>query len=60
MPFFLLALIALPVIEIYVVILAADAIGFLPTLFFLLATSALGIVLVRVQGRAALNRFTSG
>jgi len=56
---FLLALIALPVLEIFVFIEVGLAIGWAAAVLLLLATSVLGVVLLRVQGRAALARVSA-
>jgi UPF0716 protein FxsA len=53
---FLLALIGVPVLEVFAFIEVGHAIGWLPALVLLLATSVLGVRLVRVQGRATVER----
>jgi UPF0716 protein FxsA len=53
---FLLALIGVPVLEVFALIEVARAIGWLAALVLLLATSVLGMRLVRVQGRATVAR----
>jgi UPF0716 protein FxsA len=56
----LLALfIAVPILELYVIIQVGDAIGILPTLALLVVDSVLGTILLRSQGRAAWRRFTT-
>jgi UPF0716 protein FxsA len=58
MPLFVfLFLIVLPIAEIFAIILVADTIGLPATILALMATSALGVVLVRSQGRAVIARF---
>jgi UPF0716 protein FxsA len=58
MPLLLLALfIALPILELYVIIQVGGEIGVLPTLALLIADSILGTILFRSQGRAAWARF---
>ena len=52
-------LIALPLAELWVIIQVGSLIGSLPTIALLLACSLLGAWLVRHQGRAAWNRFTT-
>lgn len=52
----LIVFLAVPVTEILVFIAVASAIGVLPTLGLALATSVLGIVLVRRQGLSALRQ----
>jgi UPF0716 protein FxsA len=56
---FVLVLIAVPVVEVFVFIEVALAIGWVPAIVVLLGTSVLGVPLLRVQGRAALRRVTS-
>lgn len=59
MPLVLLILfIAVPILELYVIIQVGQAIGVLPTLALLIADSVLGTVLLRSQGRAAWRRFS--
>ncbi len=53
---FLLALIGLPIIEIAVFIEAGDRIGLWPTVGAILATAAIGLTLIRLQGMAVLRR----
>jgi len=52
----LLALIVVPVVELYVVYRIGDAIGFLPTVAILLAISFAGAWLVRREGSGAMRR----
>jgi UPF0716 protein FxsA len=52
-----LLLIGIPVLEIYVIIQVSDAIGALPTVALLVATSLLGVRLVRSQGRRVVSNF---
>jgi UPF0716 protein FxsA len=52
----LLLLIAWPALEIFVLVEVAGAIGWLLTLVVLLGTSVLGAQLLRIQGRAAIER----
>jgi UPF0716 protein FxsA len=56
---FLLVLlfIAVPIVEIYVIIQVGQAIGALWTIALLVADSILGSILMRSQGRAAWQRF---
>jgi UPF0716 protein FxsA len=56
---FLLVLlfIAVPIVEIYVIIQVGQAIGALWTIALLVADSILGSILMRSQGRAAWRRF---
>lgn len=51
-----LALLAAPVVEIYVIIQVGGAIGALPTLALLLATAALGVLVIRGQGVDLVRR----
>lgn len=53
---FLLALIAVPALEVFVFIEVGLAIGWLPAVVLLLGTSLLGTQLLRIQGRAAIER----
>jgi UPF0716 protein FxsA len=53
---FLFVLIAVPLVEAVVFIEVAQAIGWLVAFLLLLATSVLGIQLLRIQGRAAIQR----
>jgi UPF0716 protein FxsA len=53
---FLLVLIAVPVLEVFVFIEVGHAIGWLLAVVLLLGTSLLGVQLVRIQGRAAIER----
>jgi UPF0716 protein FxsA len=51
--------IAVPIVELYVLIQVGGAIGVLPTIALLLADSILGGMLMRSQGRAAWRRFNA-
>ena len=55
---FVLALIGLPVLEVFVFIEVGRAIGWLAAIVLLLATSVLGARLLRIRGRAAIERVT--
>ena len=55
---FAFVLIGLPVLEVFVFIEVARATGWLAATVALLATSALGVRLLRTQGRAAIERIT--
>lgn len=56
----LLALIiCVPIAEIYLIVQVGDLIGLWPTVFLLLASSAAGALLLRHQGRAAMQNFRS-
>ena len=58
MPLVLLFLfLALPILELYVIIQVGEAIGVLPTIALLILDSFLGAALLRSQGRAAWRRF---
>src|ERR687888_942710 len=52
-----LLFIAVPLVEIYVIIQVGQAIGALWTIALLVADSILGTMLMRAQGRAAWRRF---
>ena len=51
--------IAVPIVELYVIIEVGQLIGVLPTLALLLAISLLGATLLRYQGRGAWQRFNA-
>jgi UPF0716 protein FxsA len=53
---FLLALIAVPVLEVFVFIEVGEAIGWLWALVLLIGTSVIGGQLLRIQGRLAIER----
>ena len=53
---FVLVLIAVPVLEVFVFIEVGQAIGWLLAVVLLLGTSVAGVQIVRIQGRAALER----
>jgi UPF0716 protein FxsA len=53
----LLLLILVPIAELYVIIQVGQAIGALPTIALLFASSILGTVLLRAQGRLAWRKF---
>jgi len=59
MPFLLLLFlfVAVPILEIYVIIQVGQAIGALWTIALLIADSIIGSLLMRSQGRAAWRRF---
>jgi UPF0716 protein FxsA len=54
-----LLFIAVPILEIYVIIQVGEAIGAFWTVALLLADSVVGAMLVRSQGRAAWGRFNT-
>lgn len=58
MPAFLLLLVLAGVVEISVLIVVGQAIGVLPTLGLLLASAAIGVWLVRREGRRTLREFS--
>ena len=61
MPLLVLAVvIGLPIIELYVIIRVGEAIGPFWTVAALVATSVIGVRLVRSQGRAVLRDFARG
>jgi UPF0716 protein FxsA len=53
---FVLLLIAVPLVEVLVFIEVGEAIGWLLALVLLIGTSVLGVQLLRIQGRAAIER----
>jgi UPF0716 protein FxsA len=57
LPLLLLLFIAIPLLELYVILQVGQAIGVLPTIAILIADSLLGSVLMRSQGRLAWQRF---
>ncbi len=56
--FLFLIFIAVPIIEIALFIQAGEIIGIVPTILITIGTAIAGSFLMRVQGFAALNRFT--
>lgn len=56
-PILLLLFFAVPLIEIYFLIQVGQVIGALPTILLVIATSVLGVYLLKQQGLAALTRF---
>ena len=57
MALLVIAFIAIPIVELYVIIQVGQAIGVLPTVALLLADAVLGWLLLRHQGRGAWRRF---
>jgi UPF0716 protein FxsA len=57
MPLLILLFIALPILELLVIIEVARGIGLLPTLVLLFVTGVVGAMLLRSQGRTAWQRF---
>lgn len=53
----LLIFIAVPIVELYVILQVGDAIGAVPTVLLLAADSVLGSVLLRTQGRSVWRQF---
>jgi UPF0716 protein FxsA len=53
---FVLVLIGVPFLELFVFIEVGRAIGWLPAVVLLLGTSPLGVRLLRIQGRSAIDR----
>ncbi len=56
MPYALLLFIAMPIIEIAVLLRVGDALGWLPTLAIVVLTAVLGTAMLRQQGLATLNK----
>lgn len=52
----LLAFLVVPIVELYVFVQVADAIGFLPTLAWIVAVSLVGAWMVKREGIGALRR----
>ncbi len=59
MPVLVVLFIAVPILELFLIIQVGQAIGVLPTIALLIADSILGSVLMRSQGRAAWRRFNA-
>lgn len=59
MPFVLIAILALPLIEIAVLIMVGSSIGVFATIGLIILTGILGLVLLRVQGFSVLTRIRS-
>lgn len=57
MPLLVLLFIALPIVELLVVIQVARGIGVLPTVALIVFTALVGAILLRSQGRVAWQRF---
>lgn len=57
LPFLLLLFIAVPILELYVILQVGQAIGALWTIALLVASSIAGSLLMRSQGRAVWRRF---
>jgi UPF0716 protein FxsA len=55
---FVLALILVPIVELFVFVEVARAVGWLLAILLLLGTSLLGVRLLRVQSQAAIERFS--
>jgi UPF0716 protein FxsA len=55
--FLVILFIAIPIVELYVIIQVGEAIGVLPTIALLILDSILGAMLLRSQSRAAWQRF---
>jgi UPF0716 protein FxsA len=58
LPLLLLLFIAVPLLELYVILQVGSAIGVLPTIAILVLDSLLGSIVLRSQGRRAWQRFT--
>ena len=56
MPYALILFIAMPIIEIAVLLRIGDMVGWVSTLLVVIATAIIGSVLLRQQGLATLNR----
>lgn len=56
-PLFILLLLAVPLLEIYLLIQVGGVIGAFPTVLLVVGTAVLGAVLLRVQGLSALTRY---
>lgn len=56
MPFIFLALLTVPLVEIFLLIKVGGIIGAVPTILLVLFTAALGSVMLRIQGLGTLQR----
>jgi len=56
MPFILIIFIAMPIVEIAVILRVGSALGWLPTLGIVILTAVLGTIMLRQQGLATLNK----
>ncbi len=59
MPVLLLLLITIPLIEIYLLIAVGRVVGAIPTMILVMATAALGVAMLRRQGRQAFTNAQS-
>jgi UPF0716 protein FxsA len=59
LPLLVLLFIAVPILELYVILQVGQAIGVLPTIALLIADSILGSLLMRSQGRRAWRAFNA-
>ena len=59
LPLLVVIFVAVPIIELFVILQVGQAIGVLPTIALLVVDSVLGSVLMRTQGRAAWARFNA-
>jgi len=56
MPYFLILFIAMPIIEIALLLRVGEAFGWLPTLLIVIATAIVGSGMLRQQGLATINK----
>jgi UPF0716 protein FxsA len=59
LPLLVVIFVAVPIIELFVILQVGQAIGVLPTIALLVVDSILGSLLMRSQGRAAWARFNA-
>ena len=59
LPLLVVLFVAVPIIELFVILQVGQAIGVVPTIALLIAGSVVGSVLVRSQGRTAWRRFNA-
>jgi UPF0716 protein FxsA len=59
LPLLVVIFVAVPIIELFVILQVGQAIGVLPTIGLLVVDSVLGSVLMRSQGRASWSRFNA-
>ena len=59
LPLLFVLFVAMPILEIFVILQVGEAIGVLPTVALLIADSLIGAFLMRSQGRLVWRRFTA-
>ncbi len=56
MPYFLILFIAMPIVEIALLLRVGEAFGWAPTLLIVIATAVIGSAMLRQQGLATINK----